>query len=202
MSNVTFWYGNWQFWEDFPNQKVAFDGPNRIIYVNEGVTELSVQTDIYSAYKEWVLNSPEAPLPSAYLEAISVVGGDPITEIQSLGTTYFLENGWRIQPFPSKDSYTLTVEGNIYTREVGETPFLFAEGVSTSLVRSNIVDLITIEAASVAITEQDIAAIAAATALATADSVWDEPLDDHTQTGSTGKKLKDSLKRNSYIARI
>ena len=109
--------------------------------------------------------------------AISVVGGDPITDTQSLGSTYFLENGWRIQPAPSKASYTLTVEGNIYTREVGETPFLFAEGVSTSLVRSNIVDLIQVEAIGVNITEQDIAAIAAATAAASADEVWDEIID-------------------------
>ena len=177
MSTVAFNYGVWWQWEDYPNQKVTFDGPNKTIFVNEGVTQLDVQDDIYSAYKEWILNSPEEPLPAAYVEAISVVGGDPITDTQSLGSTYFLENGWRIQPAPSKASYTLTVEGNIYTREVGETPFLFAEGVSTSLVRSNIVDLIQVEAIGVNITEQDIAAIAAATAAASADEVWDEIID-------------------------
>ena len=88
----------------------------------------------------------------------------------------------------------MTIEGNLYTREAGETPFFFAEGVSVSLVRSNIVDLITIEAASVAITQDDINAIA--------DQVWNEQVSEHQQTGTTGRKLKDNLKKTSYIARI
>lgn len=181
MSNVTFWYGNWQFWEDYPNQKVAFDGSNRIIYVNEGVTELDVQVDIYSAWKEWVLYSQQYPLASSYVAAFSIVGGDPITDTQNVGITYFLENGWRIQPFPSKTPYTLTVDGNLYTREVGGTPFLFAEGVSTSLVRSNIVDLIQVEALGVNITDTDLQAIAS--------KVWNEALADYTTNGTTGHKL-------------
>lgn len=178
----------------FPNQKVVFDGATKTIFVNEGVTTLDVKTDLYSAWKEWNVAATEFPEPLVWDKAFTAVGGDPITDTQDLGTTYFLENGWRIQPFASKTSYTLTIEGNLYTREAGETPFFFAEGVSVSLVRSNIVDLITIEAASVAITQDDINAIA--------DQVWDEQLSGHNQTGSTGRKLKDNLKKTSYIARI
>jgi len=174
-------------WEDYPGQKVTFDGPNKIIYVSEGVETLNVKTDLYSAWKEWKINSQETPHPTAYLNAFTAVGGDPITDTQDLGTTYFLENEWRIQPFASKNSYTLTIEGNLYTREPGETPFFFAEGVSVSAV-------------GVSITEQDIANIAAATAPAAADAVWDELLDDHQITGSTGRKLKDNIKKNQYIA--
>jgi len=191
-------YGNWWQWEEYPNQKVAFDGLNRIIYVNEGVTELDVRIDLYSAWKEWIDASPEAPTPSAWLKAFSVVGGDPITETQDLGTTYFLENGWRIQPFASKTPYTLTIKGNIYTRESGGTINKFAEGVSVSLERSNIVELITVEALATSITPDDVTAIANAAA----DQVWDEVLNEHQQAGSTGKKLKDNLKKTSYIARI
>ena len=196
MPSIHFNYGSWWQWEDYPGQKVVFDGPNKIIYVNEGVETLDVKTDLYSAWKEWKINSLEAPHPTAYLNAFTAVGGDPITNTQDLGTTYFLENGWRIQPFASKNSYTLTIEGNLYTREPGETPFFFAEGVSVSLVRSNIVDLITVSAVGVSITEQDITNIANATA----DSVWDETLDDHQTAGSTGRKLKDNIKKNQYIA--
>lgn len=196
MPSVHFNYGSWWNWEDYPNQKVAFDGENKIIYVNEGITELDVRVDLYSAWKEWKINSLEAPHPTAYLNAFTAVGGDPITDTQDLGVTYFLENGWRIQPFASKQSYTLTISGNLYTREPGETPFFFAEGVSVSLVRSNIVDLITVSAVGVSITEQDITNIANATA----DSVWDESLDDHQNVGSTGRKLKDNIKKNQYIA--
>ena len=181
MPSIHFNYGNWWNWADYPNQKVVFDGPNKTIFVSEGVTELDVTIDIYSAWKEWSINSPEQGTASTWPKAITAIGGDPITTEQNVGTTFFLENGWRIQPFPSKNPYTLTVEGNLYTREVGETPFLFAEGVSTSLVRSNIVDLIRVEALGVNITEQDLAAIA--------DKVWDELLADHTADGTTGKKL-------------
>ena len=178
-------YNFWSIYDtanlQFGDQKVAFDGPNKIIWVAAGVTNLDVQADVYSAWKEWNLGSQEAPNPTAYLQAISAIGGDPITDTQNVGITYFLENGWRIQPVPSGDPYVLTVTGNIYTRETGGNPFLFAEGVSVSLTRSNIVDLIRVEALGVNITNTDIAAIA--------DKVWDEALADHTTDGTTGKKL-------------
>ena len=189
-------YFNYRWnWEDFPNQKVGFDGPTRIIYVNEGVTELNVKEDVYSAWKEWVSASQQGPRAAAYPSAISVIGGEEITESTSVGATFFLENGWRIQPFSQKGlAYTLTINGNLFTREVGDNPFLIAEGVSVSLVRSNIVDLIRVESLEANITPTDLAAIA--------DSVWDEILSEHQTDGTTGKKLKDNLTQLKYIARI
>lgn len=181
MPSIHFNYGNWWNWADYPNQKVVFDGPTKTIFVSEGVRELDVKVDIYSAWKEWSIFSQEQGTASTWPVAISAIGGDPITTEQNVGTTYFLENGWRIQALATKVPYTLTVDGNLYTREVGETPFLFAEGVSYSLVRSNIVDLIRVEALGVNITNTDIAAIAG--------SVWDEALVDHIAAGTTGNKL-------------
>ena len=203
MPSIHFNYGSWWNWlpadaGGYPNQKVAFDGATRTIYVAEGVTELDTRVDLYSAWKEWVLASTEAPSPIVWAKAFTAVGGDPITASQDLGTTYFLENGWRIQPTPNGTSYTLTITGNLYTREAGETPFRFANGVSVSLVRSNIVELITVEALAVAITPADVTAIANAAA----DQVWDETLSEHKTAGSTGRKLNDNLKKTSYIARI
>ena len=75
----------------------------------------------------------------------------------NVGSTFFLENGWRIQPFPEKEAYLLTVNGNLYTREVGENPFLFASGANIIITRSNLVDQLV---ASTSITEGDYAAIA------------------------------------------
>ena len=203
MPSIVFNYGSWWNWETaaaggHPNQKVSFDGANRNIYVAEGVTELNVKTDLYSAWKEWSQFSTESPPPIVWAKAFTAVGGDPITESQDLGTTFFLENGWRIQPTPNGTSYTLTITGNLYTREAGETPFRFANGVSVSLVRSNIVELITVEALAVAITPADVTAIANAAA----DQVWDETLSEHKTAGSTGRKLNDNLKKTSYISRI
>jgi len=194
-------YGNNWNWDPvlgYPNQKVVFDGPNKIIFVAEGVTELDVRIDLYSAWKEWVQYSSEFPESAVWLKAFSVVGGDPITDTVDLGVTYFLENGWRIQPFARKSPYTLTIKGNIYTREAGETINKFAEGVSVSLERSNIVELITVEALATSITPDDVTAIANAAA----DQVWDELLSEHQTVGSTGAKLKSNLKKTHYIARI
>jgi len=143
---------------NFGTQKVAWDGRNRIIYVNEGVTELDVKIDIYSAWKEWVLASPEYPTASTWKEAISAIGGEPLNDTLNVGSTFFLENGWRIQPFASKNPYILTVNGNIYTREAGGNPFLFAEGVSVNLTRSNIVDQVV---ATSSLSSGDLASIAA-----------------------------------------
>jgi hypothetical protein len=196
-------YGSWWNWETtaaggYPNQKVAFDSITKTIFVAEGVTQLDVKVDLYSAWKEWIKEAYDAVIPAGQPIAFSAVGGDAVTDNQNLGTTFFLENGWRLQPYTSGQSYTLTITGNLYTREPGETPFYFAEGASVSLVRSNIVDLITVSAVAVAITPEDVAAISEAAA----DKVWDELLTDHTIAGSAGRKLKDNLKKTSYIARI
>ena len=173
-------YGNWQFWGVYDtanglygDQKVAFDGYNKIIYVAEGVRTLDVKEDIYSAWKEWVLGSVEEPPASSWPDAISAIGGEPLNDTLNVGSTFFLENGWRIQPVATKTPYILTVNGNIYTREAGGNPFLFAEGVSVNLTRSNLVDQIV---ASSTLTEADKNAIA--------DKVWGESILGY-QTGGT-----------------
>jgi len=199
MPNIVFNYGSWWNWETaaaggYPNQKVAFDAWNRLIYVAEGVTELNVTIDIYSAWKEWILGSPEYPHPSAALQAISVVGGDPITDTRDLGATFFLENGWRIVPWPSGAGYVLTIEGNIYTREAGGNPVIPESNVTISLTRSNLIDVVTVTPESVTISNADIASIA--------DAVWNEALSEHQNPGTTGLKLKKSLNKTQYIARI
>jgi hypothetical protein len=192
-------YGTWWQWlptdeGGYPDQKVAFDARNKLIYVNEGVTELDVKVDIYSAWKEWELGSPEYPHPTAYLQAFTVVGGDDITANQKLGATFFLENGWRIVPWASNDGYVLTINGNIYTREAGGNPIIPESNVTISLTRSNLIDVVVVEPVAATISPADIASIA--------DAVWNEPIDDHTNAGTTGQKLKKSLNKTQYIARI
>jgi hypothetical protein len=182
MSFIYFNYGtNWN-WDpnQFPNQKVSWDGYNKIIYVNEGVTTLDIKKDIYSAWKEWVLSSPEYPTASTWPEAISAIGGEPLNDTLNVGSTFFLENGWRIQPVPSSVPYILTVEGNIFTREAGGNPFLFAEGVSVNLLRSNIVDQVV---ATSTITETDYSNIA--------QNVWQYGTINNTGSATYGRLVKD-----------
>jgi hypothetical protein len=175
-------YGNNWNWDPvlgYPNQKVVFDAFKKIIYVNEGVTVLDVKIDIYSAWKEWLLSSPEFPYASSSKQAISGIGGEPLNDTLNVGSTFFLENGWRIQPFASGQPYILTVNGNIYTREAGGNPFLFAEGVSVNLTRSNLVDQLV---ASASITETDYNNIA--------NKVWEYSQSVNTGSNSYGALTK------------
>lgn len=151
--------------------KVTFDGVNKIINVVNSETDLDVKEDIYSEWKIWVTTSDNAK----FEQAMSAIGGDPITGTTALGTTYFLENGWRIQPWTG--NYVLTISGNIFTREEGQNPALPASGVTVSLTRSNLVDQVTVSGST------------GPTAAEIADAVWDETLAEHNTAGSAGNAL-------------
>lgn len=121
-------FANWTFWETYDPatgiygpQKVTFDGPNKLILINYGETDIDFRTDIYSNWKEWSL----AAVNSKFLEAVSVVGGDPLPGSRILGSTFFLENGWRIKSWAG--DHILTITGNVFTRE-GADPVLPSDG--------------------------------------------------------------------------
>lgn len=103
----TFAFFHWEYWQLY--HKVTFDGVNRLIIINDGVTSLDVQRDIYSAWKEW--SQLETNLK--YLKAIDTVGGEPTVAGQRLDVTYFLINGWKIKPYSG--TYDLTITGNIFS---------------------------------------------------------------------------------------
>lgn len=76
-----------------------------------------------------------------FLTAFSVIGGDPITATQNLGITYFLENGWRVRP--AELSHKVTLVGNLFTREPGQSAFVDTVGsftVNAETRVSNLVD--------------------------------------------------------------
>ncbi len=121
MSDWYYYQDHWQMYH-----KVTFDGPNKLILVNEGVTELDVRQDLYSDWKEWFDHqNPDGLVNAKYLYAMRAVGGDALPGDQVLGSTFFLSNGWRIKPYSG--SYTLVVRGNLYTDE-GDFPFIDADG--------------------------------------------------------------------------
>ena len=124
MPSLIFNYGDWDFWElynpsntDYGNQAVTFDGPNKLILINYGITDLDFRTDIYSNWKEWM----GARVNAQFLEAVSVVGGDPLPGSRILGSTFFLENGWKIRSW--EGDHILTITGNVFSRD-GEDPVL------------------------------------------------------------------------------
>jgi len=138
MPNIVFNYGEWTYWDptQVGPQKVTFDGPNKLILVNEGETTIDFQEDVYSNWKQWKQQRQNLQ----YSEAISTLGGDPITENTFVGDTYFLENGWRIQPWYSYNGYILDIIGNVYTREPGGNPVNPTQNISINLTRSNITE--------------------------------------------------------------
>jgi hypothetical protein len=144
MPSIHFNYGEWTYWEEYnpPTyvgaQKVTFDGERKLIVVNEGEISLDVKVDLYSNWKEWSLQRDN----TKWLPAFSTLGGDPITDQTFVGDTYFLENGWRVQPWQPGTSglsgYVLDIIGNLFTREAGENPINPVSGVTIVLTRSSI----------------------------------------------------------------
>lgn len=115
-------------------EKVTFDGINKIINVNYGEVELDAETDIYSAWKRWMLVPPSAadvPINSGFLQALRTVGGDPIGVGQEISPYYFLMNGWRIRSW--EDDHYLIVNGNLYVDE-GGSPFIPTVGNNQIIV--------------------------------------------------------------------
>ena len=82
---------NWYLWTLY--HKVTFDGANRIIYVNEGVTDLEIKSEVYSAWKEWASSTPDN---ATWPPAIRTIGGDPTVGSQKAGDIYFLQNNWKL----------------------------------------------------------------------------------------------------------
>jgi len=117
--------------------KWTADWENRIFILKPGVVELDVQVDLYSDWKEEVQlddNMKWAP-------ALRAVGGDPISDVQNLGSTYFLINGWKIRP--QEADHELLIVGNLYTDPYGESTVIPTLGTYTVLVThrvSNLVD--------------------------------------------------------------
>ena len=111
MPGISMFYGWWEYWN--LRHKVTFDGINKLIIINDGVTSLDVQEDVYSAWKQWAITETNLK----YLNPISTVGGEPTIEGQRLDVTYFLINGWKIKPYSG--TYDLTLVGNIFDVDGG-----------------------------------------------------------------------------------
>ena len=144
-ANITYFNNEWAYWQLY--HKVSFDGPNKLILINEGVTTLNVGTDVYSAWKQWIveLGLVEHQDNPAYEEAISAIGGEP-TPTGNIGSTFFLENDWKLKPYPG--TYRLTVNGNLYSVD-GSNPYVAADvipglpnNINITNNTSNIVDLV------------------------------------------------------------
>lgn len=172
------WSYDWEYWGLY--HKVTFDGPNKLILINSGVTEIDWKEDVYSAWKEWVMLNNHLDNPG-YLDAISVIGGENITTDGSrkVGTTFFLKNGWRIKPWAG--DYRLVINGNVYTEE-GVPIYIPIEGSYKIIIEqtlSQLVQLVTTESGETIPVEVPSSA-------EIADAVWNRMATNHISTGTFG----------------
>ena len=152
---------------------VTFDGPNKLIIIDTGITSIAVQ-QIYSEWKEWSVVSDNLK----YLPAFSSIGGEPTVSGQILGSTYFIKNGWKVRPY--EGNHTLVVSGNLFAED-GGSPFVKTLGnynVLINLNTSNIIDKVNLAGGGDAPTADEIAV-----------AVWDRLLALHQVDGSAGKAL-------------
>ena len=87
---------------------VEFDGDNLLIKVNEEVTTIDIQTDLYSDWKEWFQTGTN----SKFLPALRTIGGDPTVQEKVVAPYFFLMNGWKIKPYSW--NHTLNLVGNLF----------------------------------------------------------------------------------------
>jgi hypothetical protein len=177
MPSLVFNYGNWQFWGAYApplylgEQKIVFDGPNKLIIVNQDITELDFRIDVYSAWKEWVIDPNQTN--SKYVSAVTAIGGDDLPGSRVLGTTYFLENGWRMRTW--EGDHSLTVTGNVFTRQ-GEPIFVPTINPWTITINLNTSTLVETILPEIALTQADINAIVAGTVDEVPAAVWNQTI--------------------------
>ena len=81
------WAADWLL-----DDKVSFDGVNKIIYVHPDATTFDIRADLYTSWVDWLVLYDHAK----FLPAIRVTGLDPIGAGVYTGDTYFLINGWKL----------------------------------------------------------------------------------------------------------
>ena len=86
----------------------TFDGINKLIVVDNGVTSFDVAT-LYSEWKRWAVAVDNIKYEEAFADS---VGGNPLGSGLELGSYYFLQNGWLIRP--QEANHTLLITGNLF----------------------------------------------------------------------------------------
>lgn len=155
----------------------SFDGPNKLIIVDLGVTTFSA-TEVYSAWKVWMTEGDNAKYVTAFANS---VGGDPLGGGTSLGSYYFLENGWKIRP--QEADHVLTLSGNLFP--IPDTAGLFTPTLGSYNVQILMrVSSLTQQVLTGAVDPADVA-----------DAVWDSDLSGAATANSAAdivKKTKSS----------
>ena len=106
----------------------TFDGPNLLITL-PALGAYDVETELYSAWKEWFKASDNAK----YLPAFDTTGGDPVSTGVEIAPYFFCRNdlGWRIK-MPDLNG-EITLNGNLFPRDGATVLFESAVGFDAFL---------------------------------------------------------------------
>lgn len=126
----------------------TFDGPNKLIIIDFGVTSFTA-AEVYSDWKEWLKLSDNAKFDEAFVST-----GREQTGPSTFSTPYiFLLNGWKVRPHEA--NHTLTVDGNLFVEGGVGSPFVPTLGTFQVLIDPiNRSDLPIVEVDSGAATSQ------------------------------------------------
>lgn len=154
----------------------TFDGPNKLIILTPATIAIEAGL-MYSRWKDWVATSDN----SKYLPAMSVLGGDPLPGGLFVGSTFFLESGWKIRPF--EGNHSLNISGNLFSRD-GSSIVVKTLGNYNVLVTTMVSSLTTAIATEGGTgTSIDYELVQAA--------VWNAPLATYMTDATFGKMLQD-----------
>ena len=179
--------------------KVSFDGLNKLIIVNYGEDELDAESDIYSAWKRWLIQETEKGTVK-WTQALRTTGGDPIGGTQTISPFFFLVNGWRLRPY--EGDHRLVVDGNLFA-ESGN-PFVPTVGSYNVLIElrtssKSITDTISVSGGGGLTQAQSDQLFSLPVEGIIADAVWDEKLVEHLTSGSAGELVTKIKKLVSLI---
>lgn len=106
----------------------TFDGANLHITL-PSIGSFDTQTEIYSAWKEWIRLSDNAKYPPAF----DTTGGDNVGGGQTVAPYFFCRNdlGWRIK-MPQADG-EIIVSGNLFPRDPASSLFEQTSGYDAFL---------------------------------------------------------------------
>jgi hypothetical protein len=108
---------------------ITFDGANKLIIL-DGVQLEYTATEIYSRWKDWIVNDGEAQHP----EAFTAIGGEPLGGGQIVPAFVFLRNdlGWRIKR--PEATIEINVTGNLIGADTLLPLFTGPNGAFTPIV--------------------------------------------------------------------
>jgi len=106
------------------------------------VDNITNAQEIYSEWKQFVADNAGSPSTGnlGFPPAVRIVGGDPTSDVENLGITYFVTNGWRFKA--AEGHHRWQIVGNIFTDPAGQSISIPVDGPYTVNVENKVTNLL------------------------------------------------------------